>query len=297
MINHKYIIIIIGIIIYTLIIQYRYVAYFIPNKIIKYTPKDFDMEYQEINIDKINGWFFSNSNKINPNKINPNKINPNKINPNKINPNKINPNIIIFNHGNAGNISNRIYIIKQLLNIFPQTDIYIYDYPQFGISTGNLVPSNVISNAYKIYDYWASKYDNVNLLGESIGAGIVAEVFNLLIKLNHKKIPKNIIHLNGITSLRDVISNTIPYITRPFILPWIEEFNPESIYMKHIMNIPKIIIIHTPNDDIVPIQFVKKFVYKLRISDSVKFIEISGSHNNPIIDSNAIKHIQSHYIQ
>ena len=163
MINYKYIILIIALVIYTLIIQYRYIAYFVPNKIIKYTPKDFNMNFCEINIGKLNGWFFHNKNSNN----------------------KKNPNIIIFNHGNAGNISNRINTIKLLLDIFPDTDIYIYDYPQFGISTGNLVPSNVISNAYKIYDYWASKYDNVNLLGESIGAGIVAEVFNLLIKLNH----------------------------------------------------------------------------------------------------------------
>jgi hypothetical protein len=62
MINYKYVILIIAVFIYALIIQYRYLAYFIPNKIIKYTPNDFSMEYNEINIDGLNGWLFVNPN-------------------------------------------------------------------------------------------------------------------------------------------------------------------------------------------------------------------------------------------
>lgn len=276
MINYKYIIIIIALLVYTLIIQYRYLAYFIPNKIIRYTPMDFNMEFNEINIGKLNGWFFSNT-KTEP------KPNPIK-------------NIIIYYHGNAGNISNRINTIKQLLNIFPNNDIYIFDYPQFGISRGVLNLSNIISGSYKVYNYWATKYTNVSVLGESIGAGVIAEVFDLLIKLNYQNMPKNIIHLNGITSLKEIISNTIPYITRPFILPWIDELDPTKIYLKNIIKLPNLIILHTPKDDIVPIKFVNEFVHKLRISKSIKFIKIDGSHNNPIIDTNTIKRIKSVYI-
>ena len=276
MINYKYIIIIIALFVYTLIIQYRYLAYFVPDKIIRYTPIDFNMKFNEINIGKLNGWFFSNPN-----------LNPNP------NPNK---HIMIYYHGNAGNISNRINTIKQLLNIFPNTDFYIFDYPQFGISRGELNLSNIIGGSYKVYNYWATKYKNVSVIGESIGAGVFAEVFDLLIKLNYQNMPKNIIHLNGITSLRDIISNTIPYITRPFILPWVNELDPKKIYLKNITKLPNLIILHTPNDDIVPITFVNEFFHKLRISKSIKFIKIDGSHNNPIIDTNNIKRIQLAYI-
>jgi hypothetical protein len=274
MINYKYIIIIIALIIYTLIIQYRYLAYFVPNKIIRYTPSDFNMDFQEVNIGKINGWFFPNTN----------------------NTNKSNDHIILYYHGNAGNISNRIGIIKQLLTIFPNNDFFIFDYPQFGISRGDLIPSNIISSSYKVYNYWALKYKNISLLGESIGAGIIAEVFSLLIKLNYQNMPKNIIHLNGVTCLKDIVGNIIPFIIKPFILPWIDEFNSEKIYIKHITKLPNLIIIHTPNDDIVPIKFVDKFMHKLRICKSIKFIKIDGSHNNPIIDNDAINLIKSTYI-
>jgi len=282
MINYKYIIIIIALFVYTLIIQYRYLAYFVPNKIIRYTPIDFNMEFNEINIGKLNGWFFPN---LNPK---PN-TNPNT----KPNSNK---HIMIYYHGNAGNISNRINTIKQLLNIYPNTDFYIFDYPQFGISRGELNLSNIISGSYKVYNYWARKYINVSVIGESIGAGVFAEVFDLLIKLNYQNMPKNIIHLNGITCLKDIISYTIPYITRPLILPWIQELDPKKIYLKNITKISNLIILHTPNDDIVPIKFVNDFVHKLRICKSIKFIKIDGSHNNPIIDTNNIKRIRLAYI-
>jgi hypothetical protein len=108
--------------------------------------------------------------------------------------------------------------------------------------------------------------------------------------------PKNIIHLNGITCLKDIISYTIPYITRPLILPWIQELDPKKIYLKNITKISNLIILHTPNDDIVPIKFVNDFVHKLRICKSIKFIKIDGSHNNPIIDTNNIKRIRLAYI-
>jgi uncharacterized protein len=283
MINYKYVILIIAVFIYALIIQYRYLAYFIPNKIIKYTPNDFSMEYNEINIDGLNGWLF-----VNPN----------------INLDNPDRNLAIFYHGNAGNISNRIGIIKTLLSILPSIDIFIYDYPQFGISQGELIPSNVISGAYKVYNYWASeinsgtksksksKYNSISMIGESIGAGVMSEVLKIIFKFKHNHIPKNLIHLNGITSLRDIVGNVVPYIVHPIILPWIEEFNPEKIYSENIKNLPNLIIIHTPKDEIVPIKFVKKLLHKLRLAKSIHFVKISGSHNNLIIDSNATKKIK-----
>ena len=88
MINTKYIIIIIALLLYSLIIQYRYKAYFLPDKIIKYTPNNFNIKYDRQIINGLDGWIF---------------------------PNKKSKDIMIFFHGNAGNISNRIIIVSKLL--------------------------------------------------------------------------------------------------------------------------------------------------------------------------------------
>ena len=272
--NYNLIIITIILIIYAIIIQYRYIAYFIPNKIILYTPKDLNINFKEINIRSLNGWFFKNSNSISNSKLNK---------------------LLIFFHGNAGNISNRILIIKQLLDIFSNTDIYIYDYPQFGLSSGNLTITNLITTGYQVYNYWAYKYEHIGLIGESIGSGIIAEVYKLLISLNYFNMPKIIIHLNGITSLFKLINNIIPIIIKPFILPWIYELDCEKIYLKNITKLPKLLILHTPNDEIVSIDLVYELMYILRFSPNIHFIKIHGSHNQPIIDSNTIERIRFVY--
>ena len=286
--NYIYIIISIIIIIYSLLIQYRYKAYFFPSKKINYTPKDFNMEYTEVNINKLNGWFFKNQLANQPNQ-------PNQSNQSNQLAKQEEKKLLIFFHGNAGNISNRIWIIKQLLEIFPDTDIFIYDYPQFGLSSGELSITSVVKSAYAVYSYWSNKYKNIGLLGESIGAGVIAELFSFLIKTKHNNMPKVIIHLNGLTSLYGVINNIIPTIIKPFILPWITELDCETIYWQNVTKLPKLLILHAQNDEIINIELVHKLINKISYSENVHFIRIDGSHNQPIIDNKCIKKIRNIY--
>lgn len=248
--------------------QYRYKTYFHPNKLIEYTPKDFSMLYEEINIGKLNGWLFPNKGKSEK--------------------------ILIFFHGNAGNISNRIHVIKILLEIFNETDIYIFDYPQFGLSCGKLEPSNIISSAYKVYDYWSSCYKYIGMIGESIGTGIMGETLDLLFRLKNKT-PFILIHINGISALKHVVNNMMPLLIKPFIMPWIQEFNTEKIYIKHIEHLPKLIVIHANNDDIIPIKYITNMMTKLKLHPNKYFFKIDGSHNDPIIDETLSKKIKSIY--
>jgi len=264
-------------------------CYFFPSKIINYIPSDFDINYKEINIDLLNGWLIKNQLDKSQSKTLSKTLSKTSC---KI---TSNTKLLIYFHGNAGNISNRIWIIKQLLEIFPETDIYIYDYPQFGLSSGSLNISNIILSGYKVYRYWSDKYSNITLLGESIGAGIIAEVYALLIKFKHKNMPKMIIHLNGITSLHKTINSIIPFIIKPFIIPWIYEFDCEKIYSNNITKIPKLLILHTPNDEIININLVFELLDKLAYSPNLHYIKIYGTHCQPIIDDQCIKKIRYIY--
>lgn len=276
MIDYKYIIVVISIIIYTLLIQHRHVFYFFPNKIMSYTPSDFNIDYSDVNIDKINGWFFSNPNLKKINKQKSDKI-------------------LIYLHGNAGNISHRIHIIEHLLNIFTDSDIYIYDYPQYGLSSGPLTPSNIISSSYKIYDYWSNKYDKVCLIGESLGASIMAETYNFLNSIHYHNMPSIMIHLNGVTALWHVADNILPFIVKPFVIPWITEFNSEKIYYQNIHKLPTLLIIHSERDDIVPIKHVKHMINNLKLRHNIHFIKVDGIHTDPIFDDKSITKIKKIY--
>lgn len=262
--NHNYIIILIFIIIYINIMKYRYKLYLNPNKIIINTPSDFGIEYKNIIIDNIFGWFYKNKD---------NHIN----------------NLIIYFNGNSGNISTKINQINRIKDIFYEYDIYEFDYPDFGLSTGELNINTIISSSYKVYDYWANKYDNIILIGESLGAGVISELLNLLINIKYFKFPKLIIHLNGITSLYKVINEIIPFIAKPFIIPWISEFNVDYIYLKYNHILPNILFIHAINDDMVPIKLVENLSKKL----NKNLIKIYGDHNNYFFTKKIIKKIRN----
>jgi pimeloyl-ACP methyl ester carboxylesterase len=277
MLNNTIIIISIILILYIIIIQYRYKAYFIPQNLILSNPTDHDpnLRWKELNIAGLNGWFFP-SVQINP-------TNP--------------TNLLIYFHGNAGNISNRIEIIGDLLKIFPNTDIYIFDYPEFGLSKGELTINNIISKSYKVYNYWtnhSNNYKNIGFYGESIGAGIMAEVYDLIIKFKNPIKPKILIHMNGLPNMRKVASTIIPNIIKPFILPWITEFNTEEIYYTNIDNLPKTLIIHAPKDELIPIDLVYEMIDRLK-SPKIKFVKIDGGHNNPILDNDIKNKITNIY--
>jgi len=279
MLSHICIIIIILIIIYSLIIQFRYKLYFLPNKIIPYTPKEFNLEFEDIYIGKLNGWLIYNP-KLNKQTNEKSTKKSNKL--------------IIYFSGNTGNISNRIHIIQKIFDFFDDTDIFVFDYPSFGLSNGKLNPSYIISSCHKIYDFWTNKYKQIGLLGESIGSGIMADTYDMITKTQNIQ-PFVIIHLNGITSIKEIADTVIPPIIKPFILPWITEFNTEKNYLKHFNKLPKLIIIHANNDEIVPINYVENMIKNLNKIEKINFFKIDGSHNDPIFDTNIENKIKETY--
>ena len=262
-------IVIIILIIYLYIIFIRESFYFFPNKIIRHYPNNYNMQYEDHFIGETNGWLIYN------------KIKRKKL--------------IIFSHGNAGNISTRILIIKKMLNIFPETDIFIYDYPEFGLSQGKLNIKSILNSSYDVYIYWSKYYDHITLLGESIGAGVNAELFDLLCKKNIVNMPKMIIHFNGLTSLHEVVKSTLPTFISIFIVPWLNELDCKKIYLKNINKIQKLLFIHTPKDEIINIDFVYKLINDIDKNKNIKFIKIDGSHNYSIINDDCEQQITNIY--
>lgn len=262
---------------YCFIIRYRHLMYFYPDKILKSTPDDFNMNYIDMNIKQINGWLIKNKKSKFSDKLNQTKL-------------------LIYSHGNAGNISHRIPIIQKLLTIFTDADIFIYDYPQFGLSNKTLNLNTVVLSAYDVYAYWTNtnKYKDIGLIGESIGAGVNAELYDLLIRYKLSA-PYIIIHLNGISSLRSVVGNILgPYISELFI-GWINEFDCEKIYLKHVLKLPKLLVIHANRDQLIKFNSIKQMIHNLKICTNVYFVQIIGSHNDPIITEKATKKIKYIY--
>lgn len=84
--------------------------------------------------------------------------------------------IVLFSHGNAGNISHRIHKVSKLLRC--GQSVLIWDYPGFGNSKGHASLKTIGDEAVSVYDALISmgyKPNQVVLYGESLGAGDQSE--------------------------------------------------------------------------------------------------------------------------
>ena len=187
---------------------------------------------------------------------------------------------ILISHGNAGNITNRDYLIEKMNNY--DGDIYCYEYPGFGdlnnldISVENCINENIywIKNLSKIYD-------KIDLYGESIGGGIVTETIKNLDSNLLEKI-ENIYLQSTFTSIADVIkkSNTVLYYLYKGLLK--DDLNTfENLSHNNFKN-KQIYILHSKIDEIIPFYHAEKNYKKcIHLKLNVKFIQINGTHNYP----------------
>lgn len=190
-----------------------------------------------------------------------------------------NPNsekIILFAHGNAGNIYNRIHFIQLFSEM---SSVIIFDYQGYGKSIGTPSEENVYSDILNMWKYIKKtlryKPKNIVLFGESLGCSAVSWLGSYLCDKKDK--PKLIIMQSGFSSLKDIVSDICP----TFIY-WIFKYKFENInYVKKIGDKIPILIIHSPQDEIININHAAKLILA---NKNIFFYRINGTHNNPEIN-------------
>jgi pimeloyl-ACP methyl ester carboxylesterase len=189
--------------------------------------------------------------------------------------------IILFCHGNAGNISYRQEKLSNLLKL--GFSVIIFDYSGFGYSKGTPNENICYSNAETIFTYLLrNNYSKSDIIpyGESLGAPIasyIARKYNL---------PLLIIE-SGLPSIQKLIVSKSYYLY-PFSL-----FFPEFNTIKYIDGYKgKILVLHSEQDEIIPFSTTEE-IRKL----ATKTIIINGTHNYPEIPWTEIKDfIDKHYL-
>ena len=199
---------------------------------------------------------------------------------------------LLISHGNAGNITFRDGLFTNLKQY--NGDIYCYEYPSFSNIDGKLTINNCIDQHLFWLKYLENKYPQIDLWGESIGGGIITET---IAKLNPKK-KENKMILNKINriylqSTFSSISNIIQHISKIlyffYKLLLLDDLNTiKNLAHPNFYKI-KITQFHSKNDEIIPFSEV------IQINNSCKkngleyqFIEIGGTHNNPIFPKNLL---------
>ena len=182
---------------------------FFPKKGLDKNPTNIGIEYQDVylsyNNNNIHGWYIKNNNTNNI---------------------KIKDKIILFFHGNAGNISFRLNYIQKLYEI--GFSLLFYDYPGFGLSEGIPNEESCVNTGRLFYNFLIEKKkyisNNIIFYGESIGGAISCNLANVLnIKL--------LILQSTFTDIKYVIQNLL---INNYIGLVVENIGFETInYLKH----------------------------------------------------------------
>ena len=177
---------------------------------------------------------------------------------------------ILYCHGNAGNISHRIEIIKILNSL--KLDIFIFDYRGYGRSEGSPSEEGLYRDARAAYDYLVSREDIVRerivIYGKSIGG-------NIAIDLASKVEAASLISESAFSSAYDMGRRLFPYLP----VGWLITIKYDAMSVIKDVSIPKLII-HSRDDEIVPFDLGEK-LYRTALEPK-EFYEMRGGHNEAI---------------
>jgi len=239
--------------IYLAVILFMYLAQpkmvYFPSRHIDATPDQFGMPYEDVAFEtedgvRLHGWFVpADSARA----------------------------TLLFCHGNAGNISNRLESIAQFNKL--NLNVFIFDYRGYGKSEGKPGEKGTYLDAEAAWRYLTGNRhiipDEIITFGRSLGGGVAT-------RLAAKHQPKVLIIESSFTSIPDIAAHHYPFLP----VRWLSRFSYDSKENINKVNVP-ILIIHSPNDEIVPFRHGKK-LYDLA-GEPKHFLEISGSHNDGYI--------------
>ena len=181
--------------------------------------------------------------------------------------------VILFCHGNAGNISHRMASIHIFHRLGFST--FIFDYRGYGTSEGKPTEKGTYLDAEAAWYYLTKKRHvpstEIILFGRSIGGAIAAW-------LAQDHTPKALIIESTFTSVPDIAANLYPFL--PVRLLSRFDYNARE-YIKRV-NCP-ILVIHSINDDIIPFSHGRQLFEAAK--EPKEFLEIAGTHNDGFMTS------------
>ena len=223
---------------------------FYPDRELEFHPADWRLSFEDVYFEtedktRLHGWFF---------------------------PQKGNAPVIIFCHGNAGNICHRLENVKLLLD--QKLQVFIFDYRGYGQSQGRPSETGIYRDGLAAYDFLVVQKnippERIILFGRSLGAAVAIEIAL-------KRKIRSLITESAFTSTKGM-AKTIPlFMPFSFFLP------PHYNNLEKIarINVPKLII-HGETDEIVPFSMGQKLYHAAKTPKYFYSIKNAG-HNDTYV--------------
>lgn len=181
---------------------------------------------------------------------------------------------LLFFHGNAGNLSNRIDSIAIFHSL--RLSVFIIDYRGYGKSEGKPTIPGVGLDARAAWKWLTEEKkipaERIVVFGRSLGGAVAME-------LMREAVPRALILESTFSSLPEMVRIDFLSPVARFLIG--DVWN--SARAARALTVPTLCI-HSPDDEIVPYKLGKR-LYEAVGSDDKSFFEIRGDHNEGFLTS------------
>jgi len=184
--------------------------------------------------------------------------------------------VILFFHGNAGNISHRL----DSLRIFNKLGLntLIIDYRGYGSSTGTPSETGTYLDAEAAWRYLVEECHfsprDIIIFGRSLGGAVA-------VHLASQQDPAALIAESTFTSVPDLAAELYPWLPAR----WLSRFQYNSLRKIKSVNCP-VLVVHSSQDEIIPARHGSRIFAAARAPK--EFLKISGSHDNGFLTSGRV---------
>ena len=180
---------------------------------------------------------------------------------------------VLYFHGNAGNISHRLYTIQQLHEL--GRSVFIIDYRGYGESDGKPDEDGLYRDAEAAWQYLTDvrgiAAEDIVVYGRSLGGSLAAW-------LAAERRPGALVLDSSFTSVPDAGQEAYPWL--PVRL--LSRFRHATVEHVAKVNAP-VLVVHSRTDDIIPFHHGKALFNAA--NEPKSFLELHGGHNDAHLTS------------
>ncbi len=220
----------------------------VPGRSLDRTPADIGAEFQDVTIEtadhvRLHGWYIPGDS----------------------------DRVLLFFHGNAGNISHRLESIRQFLEL--GLSVLIIDYRGYGQSEGRTTEQGIYRDAEAAWRYLTETNGipagRIIVFGRSMGASAAA-----YLAARHR--PAALIVESSFTSVPDIAREYYPWLP----VHWLSRLRHSAVEFVAKSKSP-VLVIHSRDDEIVPLHHGEAIF--AAAGEPKAFVEIRGTHNDAFL--------------
>lgn len=224
---------------------------FYPVRKLDQTPADWGLDYEDVALDtadnvQLHGWYI---------------------------PARQSEHVLLFFHGNAGNISHR----RESIEIFHRLglSVFIIDYRGYGKSAGKPDEAGLYRDAAAAWRYLTDEKSfadhRILIFGRSLGGAVAT-------RLAAGVQARGLILESTLSSAQDFARQVLPLLSRLVFTRY--NFNTAE-YIRHV-NYP-VLVLHSPEDEIMPFALGEKVFRSAH--EPKRFVTMQGGHNTGFLQS------------